>query len=155
MPSEAALEILAISDSAVFEHALNAVGLTILGQDDSDPLRNSVQNEHVDAIASVLTEDAHDLVELPSDIQAIKQLAEDYGYIVGVLSEKELTSQARKQLPSSSFVFPDKRKYPIHDKAHARNALSRVSAHGTPEEKKKVRAAVHRKFPGIGEDDED
>jgi hypothetical protein len=67
-----------------------------------------------------------------------------------MIVEKKLTTQARKGLKKSSFVFPGERKYPIHDKAHARNALSRVSANGTPAEKAKVRAAVHRKFPGIG-----
>jgi hypothetical protein len=30
------------------------------------------------------------------------------------------------------------------------NALARVSAHGTAAEKKRVRAAVKRKFPSIG-----
>lgn len=40
--------------------------------------------------------------------------------------------------------------YPIPDKAHARNALARVSQFGTPAEKAAVRAKVHRKFPGIG-----
>jgi hypothetical protein len=73
----------------------------------------------------------------------------------------ELTTKARKQLPSKSFALPGKGagpqgkgagSYPIHDKAHARNALARVSQHGTPAEKSKVRAAVHRKFPDIGRD---
>jgi len=61
----------------------------------------------------------------------------------------KLTYKQRKNLPSSDFVFPKEHAYPIPDKAHARNALARVSANGTPEEKKKVRAAVKRKFPGI------
>lgn len=68
------------------------------------------------------------------------------------LFEKKLTTKARKALPKSSFALPGKKKYPIEDKSHARNALSRVSANGSPAEKKKVRAAVHRKFPGIGKD---
>lgn len=68
---------------------------------------------------------------------------------IGPITEKKLTHKERKKLPKGSFVFPKERRYPIHDKAHARNALARVSAHGTPAEKKKVRAAVSRKFPGI------
>ena len=60
-----------------------------------------------------------------------------------------LTTKARKKLPKSSFAMPGKRAYPINDKAHARNALARVSQYGTPAEKAKVRSAVHRKFPGI------
>jgi hypothetical protein len=63
--------------------------------------------------------------------------------------EKVLTTKARKDLPASDFVFPAEKRYPIHDLAHARNALARVSAYGTPEEKKKVRAAVYRKYPEL------
>lgn len=62
----------------------------------------------------------------------------------------ELSSKKRKGLKKQSFAIPEKRKYPIHDRAHARNALSRVAQHGTPAEKKKVRAAVRRRYPGIG-----
>ena len=62
----------------------------------------------------------------------------------------KLTTAKRNKLPSRSFVFKGSRKYPIEDKAHARNALARVAQHGSPSEKAKVRAAVHRKFPSIG-----
>jgi len=63
----------------------------------------------------------------------------------------KLTSGERKALPASAFaVDGKKRKYPIHDKAHARNALARVSQHGTSTEKSKVRSAVKRKYPTIG-----
>lgn len=65
---------------------------------------------------------------------------------------RELTTKAREGLSSSSFVYPGERRYPIHDKAHARNALARVSQFGSPAEKDKVRAAVHSKFPDVGED---
>ncbi|MFZ1036648.1 MAG: hypothetical protein WAN57_05530 [Smithella sp.] len=61
----------------------------------------------------------------------------------------ELTTQKRNSLPSSAFVFPDDRKYPIHDLAHARNALARVSEFGTSSEKSAVRAAVNRKYPTL------
>lgn len=66
------------------------------------------------------------------------------------LIENRLTYQARKKLPPKDFVYPGKRAYPIEDPAHARNALSRVSTFGSPSEKKKVRAAVHSKYPEIG-----
>ena len=39
----------------------------------------------------------------------------------------ELDANARKRLPKSEFAEPDKRKYPIEDKAHARNAKARAS----------------------------
>lgn len=60
-----------------------------------------------------------------------------------------LTTKARKALPTSTFALPGRR-YPINDPSHARNALSRVSQYGSPGEKAKVRAAVHRKYPSIG-----
>lgn len=61
----------------------------------------------------------------------------------------QLTASTRRAIPTSQFALPGRR-YPIEDKSHARNALSRVSANGTPAEKSKVRAAVHRKFPSVG-----
>ena len=39
----------------------------------------------------------------------------------------ELSTDARKKLPKSEFAEPDKRKYPIEDKAHASNAKARAS----------------------------
>lgn len=61
----------------------------------------------------------------------------------------KLTYQERKHIPKKDFALPGGH-YPIEDKAHARNALARVSQFGTPEEKAKVRLAVHRKYPEIG-----
>lgn len=74
------------------------------------------------------------------------------GYPRGSADEAQLTSKKRKNLKKSSFALPGQRKYPIHDKAHARNALARVAQHGTPAEKAKVRKAVHDKYPGIGKE---
>lgn len=74
-------------------------------------------------------------------------------------SKGKLTAAGRKALPSKDFALPGKGKgpegkgagsYPIPDASHARNALARVSQHGSSEEKAKVRAKVHAKFPGIG-----
>ena len=39
----------------------------------------------------------------------------------------ELSTRARKKLPKSDFAEPEKRAYPIEDKAHARNAKARAS----------------------------
>jgi hypothetical protein len=61
----------------------------------------------------------------------------------------KLTAKGRKRIKGSNFALPGRR-YPIHDAAHARNALSRVSQHGTDKEKARVRAAVKRRYPGIG-----
>ena len=71
----------------------------------------------------------------------------------------KLTTAGRVALPKKAFALPpskgakasgEKGSYPIPDKEHARNALSRVSQFGSPEEKAKVRAAVKRKYPEIG-----
>lgn len=69
----------------------------------------------------------------------------------------KLSTKARKAIPEKDFALPSKRSasggkggYPIPDKSHARNALARVSQHGTPAEKAEVRAKVHEKYPSIG-----
>lgn len=63
---------------------------------------------------------------------------------------KELSTKDRKKLSDKTFALPGKRKYPIPDKAHARNALARVASNGTAAEQKKVKAAVKKRFPGVG-----
>ena len=69
----------------------------------------------------------------------------------------KLTYQERKSMPASEFALGKKSHgpagkggYPIPDKAHARNALARVSQFGSPEKKAEVRAKVHSKFPSVG-----
>jgi hypothetical protein len=63
---------------------------------------------------------------------------------------KDISTKQRKKLSKRDFALPGKRKYPIPDKAHARNALARVAQYGTPAEQKKVKAAVKRRFPSVG-----
>lgn len=65
------------------------------------------------------------------------------------IKRKVLTAKARNNMPASTFAGPN-RSYPINDANHARNALSRVSQFGSPALQAKVRAAVGRKYPGIG-----
>ena len=72
--------------------------------------------------------------------------------VESLIEEKELSSSSRNRMKSGSFALPKERKYPIGDISHARNALSRVAANGTPEEKKRVRAAVHRKYPSLAKE---
>lgn len=59
----------------------------------------------------------------------------------------KLHAKERNALPESSFAGPD-RSFPIEDENHARNALARAS--GKPIEAR-IRAAVHRRYPDIGE----
>jgi hypothetical protein len=60
----------------------------------------------------------------------------------------KLTAKARRAIPGKDFAGPD-RSYPIEDRSHARNALARAS--GKPVEAR-VRAAVAKKYPGMGRD---
>lgn len=69
-----------------------------------------------------------------------------------------LTTKGRDKLPKSDFALPGRGagpkgkgagSYPIPNASHARNALARVSQHGTAAEKATVRRKVEAKFPGI------
>ena len=61
-----------------------------------------------------------------------------------------LSTQAREHISKKNFAEPGKKKYPIEDKAHARNALARVSQFGSDAEKAQVRAKVYAKYPDMG-----
>lgn len=60
-----------------------------------------------------------------------------------------LKAKSRKSLPASAFAYPSVRKYPIHDKAHARNALARAAQSKTYGTYAHVAAAVRRRYPSI------
>lgn len=67
----------------------------------------------------------------------------------------KLSYGERKKMKKSTFALPGKREggkggYPIPDRSHAANALSRVSQFGSPSEKATVRAKVHAKYPSMG-----
>lgn len=70
----------------------------------------------------------------------------------------KLSSWQRRRLPPSAFAIPERREYPYrylpggheNNVSHARNALSRSS--GKPEEGR-VRRAVERQYPEIGEEE--
>lgn len=67
---------------------------------------------------------------------------------LSALTAAVLTSKQRGNLPESAFALPGRR-YPIHDRAHAANALARVAQNGTPDEKRRVKAAVCRRYPDM------
>ena len=79
------------------------------------------------------------------------------------LDKGDLSAEDRADLPKKDFAIRSKAddaeekkesgNYPIPDESHARFALAMVAKHGTPEEKAKVRAAVRKKYPSIGESD--
>ncbi|MCJ2014178.1 DUF6582 domain-containing protein [Methylobacterium sp. J-076] len=39
----------------------------------------------------------------------------------------KLTSEDREDIPKGKYALPEERKYPVEDKAHARNAKSRAA----------------------------
>jgi len=55
----------------------------------------------------------------------------------------ELSTNRRKHLKDSQFGLPDERKYPMPDKAHARNAKARAAQQ---EDKGTITAAEERKI---------
>lgn len=70
------------------------------------------------------------------------------------LEARELDSKTRKGLSSEDFAVPSKRKLPIHDAAHVRNALARFNqTQGlTPAEKSAAKARIHRAAKKFGID---
>lgn len=74
-----------------------------------------------------------------------------------LMDKAKLTTGSRKKLSDGQFALPDKKKYPIHDKAHVRNALARaaqqIKAGGTgASDAKSALPAIHAaaKKMGIG-----
>jgi hypothetical protein len=58
------------------------------------------------------------------------------------------TIKRRSKLPKGDFALPSKRKFPIPDIKHARNALARADQ--SPDaEASTIRAAVYRKYPSL------
>jgi hypothetical protein len=55
----------------------------------------------------------------------------------------------RSRLKPKTFALPKARKYPITDAKHARNAIARVTQHGSPAEKRAVYAAVRKRHPSV------
>lgn len=61
----------------------------------------------------------------------------------------KMTAARRRRLGTKSFGVPKQRKYPIDTPGRARNALARVSQHGSSAQKAQVRRRVARKYPSI------
>jgi predicted nucleic acid-binding protein len=56
----------------------------------------------------------------------------------------KLTTKERKKLPAEAFALPEKRAYPVNDRAHAANAKARASQFASPEEKAKIFAKANK-----------
>jgi len=78
---------------------------------------------------SHITKSADELDALYLEVILAKELRslnvlERLGYVI---QKAELASASRAKLSDEDFALPSKRKYPIHDKAHVRNALARAA----------------------------
>jgi hypothetical protein len=60
----------------------------------------------------------------------------------------KLSARGRKAIPTKNFALSGRR-YPIHDRAHGANALSRCKAHCSPSEYKTVRGKVCARYPTL------
>lgn len=66
----------------------------------------------------------------------------------------EMTRSEREKLPDSAFVFPDERTWPIHDKKHAKIALTWASWPQHKDVASKVKKAVYKKYPKLKKKEE-
>jgi hypothetical protein len=80
-PSLSVMNIAASGDPALFEHLMGRLGLRLVRRND-DPLQTQVQEEAVQAIASVISEGIHERVKLDRYRRHLKEIAEKTGYIV-------------------------------------------------------------------------
>lgn len=130
------------------EHA----GLTIahVGNVAFTLLRGLTHDPKVGGNNSIHVKRAHMLLMM---VEAIRERYEP-DIDESIVDESPLSTVKRDSLPDKEFAIPSKRKYPIHDLAHARNALARVSQFGTAQEKDEVKAAVQRRYPSINKKDE-
>jgi hypothetical protein len=60
----------------------------------------------------------------------------------------KLTASQRKKLPSSAFAIPGKRAFPIHNRSHAKAALSMLH-YATPAEQATIKRKIKRRYPDM------
>jgi hypothetical protein len=72
---------------------------------------------------------------------------------VKVRQLKPITTKGRKALPDESFALPETRQYPIHDAAHARNAMARLEQNKgrlSPEQYAKAHKNILKAYKRFG-----
>lgn len=112
-------------------------------------LSQFVDGDILDDLQQAIEDQFGDPSELPEDMHVMPD-----GTIMpdamheNALQEAPLTADQRNKLPNSAFALPG-RQYPIDTPERARAALSRVEQFGSDEEKRKVRAAVKKKYPNM------
>jgi len=86
IPSLAALEVLAKCDTSTFCSILESIGLRVLGTHKFDPLNIRVEEQTITSLASNMAEAIDDDIDLNSELAAIKNLAESFGYVVEIIN---------------------------------------------------------------------
>ena len=95
-------------------------------------------------LESIETLIAHLSEKLSWTEEAAFDLCVKYRFIREELDDMaKLTTKERKKIPSSEFGEPGSRKFPINDKAHAKNAKARASE---MEHKGKLSSAIKSKI---------
>lgn len=61
----------------------------------------------------------------------------------------KLTAAQRRRLPKSAYAYPSVKKYPIHDRGHARAALREAGKSSTYGTLAHVRRKVKARFPSM------
>lgn len=111
----------------------------------------AMQDEVAASIKDVITKIARENNIAAADAVNIKMSADEGIIIFKEVDKiaKPLTTEARKDLPKSEFVFPEEERYPIDTKNRAQNALARIEQHGTPAEKSQVKSKVKKEYPDM------
>lgn len=111
-------------------------------------MQSNINNVNAQTSAANQNMAANTLGGLLSGAGAVAGLFAHGGMVKMDKGGNVLDANARKHIAPEHFALPGRR-YPIHDMNHARNALARVSQNGSPQEKAKVKAAVHKKYPSL------
>lgn len=111
-------------------------------------LSQFVDGDTLDDLQQAITDQFGDPMEQPEPEMDWDD--DEYGYMgeSADLEEAPLTADKRNKLPDSAFALSGRR-YPIDTPERARSALARVEQFGSDEEKRKVRAAVMKKYPNM------
>ena len=133
---------------------LKAAGEATQESSEADAIEDEVTKAEADEIEDMLTKAMWAGYCACEGCEACK---EKFGPRYEELEKARLKSKQRRALPKSTFAIPEKApgsgSYPLPDKAHGEAAL-RLLHNASPAEQKRIKAAVHRKFPDIGEGDE-
>jgi hypothetical protein len=114
------------------------------------PIRDSIKESMENNPRAFIKRRLYDEISSKTPLPESKQIKEYVHDLTKLKKQAEkLTDRGRAQIKDSNFVFPEKKKYPIHDKTHARAALRFVAMHGDSSEKQKVKNAVKNKYPDI------